>query len=75
MLVSCTFSSFNFIIWTGGKYEKNPNVDMEELAVVKNIKEVLGSIPDDFYKDLFGDHSMVTINKNGTIEVSDYDHD
>lgn len=62
-------------VWTGGKYEKNPDVDQEELIVLKNIKEVLGSIPDDFYKDLFGDHSMVTINKNGTIEVSDYDHD
>jgi len=62
-------------VWAFGKYDTNPNADQEELVVLKNIKEVLQSIPDDFYKDLFGDHAIVTINKNGTIEVDDYDHD
>jgi hypothetical protein len=38
-------------------------------------QEVLSSINDSFYKDLFGDHVEVTVNRDGTIDVEEYDHD
>lgn len=37
--------------------------------------DVISTIPDDFMKDLFGDHCLVTVYKNGNIEVEEYDHD
>ena len=53
----------------------NPKYDADADRVSSEISEVLESIPDEFLKDLFGDHSKVTIFANGTIEVDDYDHD
>jgi hypothetical protein len=53
----------------------NPKYDADAHRVSSEISEVLESIPDEFLKDLFGDHSKVTIHSNGTIEVDDYDHD
>jgi hypothetical protein len=53
----------------------NPKYDADVDRVSSEISEVLESIPDEFLKDLFGDHSKVTIFANGTIEVDDYDHD
>jgi hypothetical protein len=53
----------------------NPNYDADAHRVSSEISEVLESIPDDFLRDLFGDHVKVTIHSNGTIEVDDYSHD
>lgn len=38
-------------------------------------QEVLGSIDDSFYKDLFGDHVEVTVLRDGTITIEEYQHD
>lgn len=38
-------------------------------------QDVLSSIDDSFYKDLFGDHVEVIVNRDGTIDVEEYDHD
>lgn len=67
-------------IWEEKDYSQespylNPNYDPTEGAVVNEFKTVLNSIPDDFYEDLFGDHVMVTVYKDGRIEVDAYDHD
>jgi hypothetical protein len=56
-------------------YKKNIEYSKSEDKILKNIKKVLSQIPDDFYKDLFGDHSKVTITKEGVIKVDDYEHD
>lgn len=53
----------------------NPEYDPAEVEVVENIKKVLKQVPEDFYKDLFGDHCQVTVKKDGTIETDSYDHD
>ena len=37
--------------------------------------EAYDYFPDYFYRDLFGDHSKITVYKSGKIEVEDYDHD
>jgi len=53
----------------------NPKYDADADKISSEISEILSSIPDEFLRDLFGDHKKVTIFANGTIEVDDYDHD
>lgn len=53
----------------------NTEINPEEMQVVKEFSEVLQSIPEDFYKDLFGDHVEVTVHRDGRIDVEEYDHD
>jgi hypothetical protein len=61
-------------IGSGGKFP-NPHYDAAESAIVGQIEEILGSIPDDFYEELFGDHVKVTVHKSGEVSVEEYDHD
>ena len=56
-------------------YVKNPNFDPHDGEIFQSIKTVLGEIPEDFLKELFGDHAQITIRKDGTIDVSEYEHD
>lgn len=62
-------------IWDGKNWVKNENLDKHEFDLFKQIEAVLKSIPDEFYKDLFGDHVKVTIHKDGRIETEEYEHD
>lgn len=41
----------------------------------KAFADVLKEIPEEFYKDLFGDHVEVTIKRDGTVETEEYSHD
>jgi len=43
--------------------------------VVKNMQEAMSVIPDEIYKDVFGDHAQITVSKDGTITVESYEHD
>jgi hypothetical protein len=49
--------------------------DESEEAIIKEIKTVLGNIPEDFFRELFGDHAQITLKKNGEIVVTEYDHE
>ena len=42
---------------------------------VDQIKTVLAEVPEEFYKELFGDHVRVTINRDGTVQTEEYEHD
>lgn len=68
----CTFSSY-------ARYAEIMDVVGEELdygdPAAKEIQKVLGSISDDLYKDLFGDHVEVSIHNDGTIEIKEFEHD
>ena len=64
------------------KYEKyhkelteEGKVDWAECRILLDFKELLETIPTEFYEDLFGDHAQVTVYKDGRIEVEEYDHD
>lgn len=47
-----------------------------DLVRMKNLKEVLSVIPDDFYEDAFGHSAEITIYRDGTVEVDDdFEHD
>lgn len=53
----------------------NPDFNKEDGEIFIQIKSLLQEIPEEFLKDLFGDHSKITINKDGTISVDEYEHD
>jgi molybdopterin converting factor small subunit len=53
----------------------NPSYNEKEATIYNQFIELLQTIPDEFYEELFGNHSQVTINNNGEIEVDGYDHD
>lgn len=54
--------------------EGDKDIDIEECKILQEFRDVLQSVPEEFYKDLFGDHSKVTINRDGNIEVEEYEH-
>jgi hypothetical protein len=39
-----------------------------------SFREMIGKIPEDIMQSIYGDHVMVTINRDGT-EIDEYDHD
>lgn len=53
----------------------NEKYDAAAADIVNQIKDVLHSIPEDFFKDMFGDHCKVTLYADGKIDVEGYDHD
>lgn len=53
----------------------NKNFDRQLANQVGQFREALKQIPDDLYKDLFGDHVKVTMYSTGLIETEEYDHD
>jgi hypothetical protein len=53
----------------------NPNYDAITGEAVAQIKEILSLIPEDFYKDLFGDHCKITVHSDGVLKEEEYDHD
>ena len=55
-------------------YFKNPNFDEQAYKTVEEFKNALSGIPDDFLRDLFGDHCKVTVNRNGSINIEEYYH-
>jgi hypothetical protein len=55
-------------------YGPNLNYSEREVNILKEIKYILNGIPNEFYKDLFGD-SKITISKDGKIKVEKYHHD
>jgi hypothetical protein len=82
----CTFSVYNDDIYVNGEdlydlegyeqsYSRKDREPNNLERTIDEIRAVLREIPEDFYKDLFGDHVKVTVNRDGTIETEEYDHD
>ena len=62
--------------WENGGYVPNPNYDEGERKILESIVKAIAQIDDTILKQLFGDHKMITIHKDGSITVEDYtDHD
>lgn len=58
------------------KIDSIANADEIELYRLFNeVEDLLSCIPDEFYKDLFGDHVKVTVSADGSIETEEYEHD
>ena len=55
--------------------ESSKEKDLQLYSIVKEFHDVLSSIDESFYKDLFGDHVEVTIKSDGTVDTNEYNHD
>jgi hypothetical protein len=55
--------------WDEGKEERDLVKPMYQ-----DFATILLEIPEEFYKDLFGDHVEVKINRDGTVETEEYEH-
>lgn len=47
----------------------------ENKAAADEFSTALKEIPEEMFKDIFGDHVEVTINRDGTVETEEYEHD
>lgn len=56
-------------------YFPNPDYDYELVSIIDDFKSALSDIDSEFLKELFGDHVLVTVNDDGTIETEEYEHD
>lgn len=69
------------VIWTRkeiGDYHSripNPDFNQEEYEIYESFCDILSEIPDETYRDLFGDHAEITIHRDGRIEVEECKHD
>ncbi len=55
--------------------EENSAIDINACDAFLEFRELIESIQDDILKDLFGDHALVTVKRDGTVEVEEYEHD
>jgi len=55
--------------------EETRESDLALYSLITEFQELLISIEDEFYRDLFGDHVEVTVKADGTVETEEYDHD
>ncbi|ANF51743.1 hypothetical protein A0O34_15060 [Chryseobacterium glaciei] len=65
---------FNKEIWDGGT-KLNPNYIESEGNIIEEFQKALSEIPEEFYKELFGDHIKVIIERSGEIKTEEYNHD
>lgn len=55
--------------------EESKESDLLIYGILKEFSDLLESIDDEFFKDLFGDHVLVTVYADGEIETEEYEHD
>lgn len=66
---------FNKEIWGSGGTKINPNYVESEGKIIEEFQSILSEIPEEFYKELFGDHITVIIERSGNIKTVEYEHD
>lgn len=74
--------SWSFESWLEEDYKWKPNPEefgfdtvQEMYNVIKDLNEVLGNFEDNDLLNLFDDHSRIVVNRDGTIDIEDYEHD
>lgn len=51
-------------------------VSVDDILRMKKFKAILDKVPEDFYKDAFGNSSEITFNRDGSVEVDEeFKHD
>lgn len=61
--------------WSSGKKAPNPNYAPEKAEVIEEIASLIGEFDDEFYRETFGDHIKIIIEKDGVKTKSYTDHD
>lgn len=60
----------------GDDYTENPVTTQEEVTTASEVLRTFFKIfEDEDLKDAFGDHCEITVNRDGTIDVEEYEHD
>lgn len=73
----CVFGVYNDDISINGEdvWDMSDDDETRFKPAFKDFEDLLQSIPDDFFKDLFGDHITVTVKSDCTVETEEYEHD
>jgi len=74
----CLYGDRKFYDAWGRAYQKFPNDDNKRgqlQAQFLKIVSPFSEIPDDVYETVFGDHVSVVILRDGTVQVTEYNHD
>lgn len=59
-------------------YDENiplSEIDTKHNRIIKECSDLLNAFDDEIYKSMYGDHCSVTLYRDGTSEIEDYDHD
>lgn len=46
-----------------------------ESPIIKEISNILKTVPDWMFMDMFGDHVRITFHRDGTVDTTEYNHD
>ena len=81
----CSFSLHDEIVVNIHQYEGYYYDGVDEMYALGNTHphnraadiagNIIGSIPDEYFKDAFDDHVQVTAHRDGSFTTEDYDHD
>ncbi len=71
----CVYSVNTDCLYVNGEYYEELDLSDEDEKNLKDISAILDKIPDETYRDVFGNHVLITVHKDGRLEVSDYDHE
>jgi hypothetical protein len=66
-------SSWDFGSWNGDKRVYSEE-EQSKAAIVEDISKFVANIPSDLLLNAFGDHTQITINKDG-VDTEHYDHE
>ena len=73
---ACEYAVNTSYLIVNGSWEGEDSLAEEDKPLLKEITSILDKIPVGTYRDIFGDNIMVTVNRDGTLSVSNYvDHD
>lgn len=61
--------------YVNGEYGDDVELSDDDRKLIKEICTILEKIPDQTYRDVFGDHVMITVNIDGTMSVKEYEHE
>lgn len=68
--------------WSDPEYKWKPDYaeygfeSIEEIQkVAKDLHELMSSFEEEDYELMFGDHCTVTVNRDGSVDIEEYDHD
>lgn len=64
-----------FSQWRQDEKAENGEELTEEEKFARDYYTLLTKVPEDVMESLFGDHVKITVNRDGRIEVDEYNHD
>lgn len=59
--------------------DSDPDDEMDDFPYddknKKSLVKILSSINEEIYLEAFGDHKRIVVNRDGTVEIEEYEHD